>query len=677
MLSPVSSLSTASTSLGQRDMPAVAQQALTTLVSTPDAAVALSLAANSEVEGKLNMLLIGARERMIDSLFAVVDAVSQSLAMQPEAGESNVGYALRLAAAVNNLPASQVAAVQQQLNAQGQTAPLALVARALQNPAGNEAAQVVAYMEVVRYKEKDLATKAVVASYGQNGGAEEPEAETAPRVSATALAQAGSSAPGSATGQSKLPAVAGSTVPTASTLPSAAEEPAEPATAEKPAVSVPLPLTNAPSQQTAAAPAKMPSPTTSGDTPAPAASSADEMPMQEATNTPQSVAPSLPTGISKQAVATQAMILPAPGDEQAPALARSEVAANPNPQESSRSAANPSVATSTAIVSPRASQALPESPAVFSPTNATIAPQPQATGYQPAAAALQAFIETVELPPIVIVAGEEAQSIQQQIPGEEAVASPSPQPQQPQNTPVNEPLRSVVNGPVKQDIQAVLKVVVDRLAGATGVELLQTMAEVETVAEKVVAQALVADMLDSAELGSLPSPDDAALPTRNAQVQQSVATVVESPVEELASLVALNRMLAEGAPVVQAMVQQQPMQPPLPLGVPFAIGQYLRAEDDVEENEPLHIDRVDAVGDEEDEEAGAGQERGTGEEAADEQPEDDYSLLVADEVSDAEVIAPEASEPVASRPLALPQPAPMEPLRATAFNLYQRMGSWD
>jgi hypothetical protein len=153
--------------------------------------------------------------------------------------------------------------------------------------------------------------------------------------------------------------------------------------------------------------------------------------------------------------------------------------------------------------------------------------------------------------------------------------------------------------------------------------------------------------------------------------------VAESPVAELASLVALNRMLAEGAPVVQAMVQQQPLQPPLPLGVPFAIGQYLAAEDAAEESEALHIDRVDAVDDEENDKQGSGRQRDADEEAADEQPENHQEHSATSEPFETGVTASQAFGPAAYRPLALPRPAPMEPMGATAFNLYQRMGVWD
>lgn len=77
MLPPVAAVSSASPVAPQREV-AVVTEMLSGLSAEPDAAVALSLAASAGVEGKLNILLLNARARMLDSLFAVIDAVSQS-----------------------------------------------------------------------------------------------------------------------------------------------------------------------------------------------------------------------------------------------------------------------------------------------------------------------------------------------------------------------------------------------------------------------------------------------------------------------------------------------------------------------------------------------------------------------------------------------------------------------
>lgn len=172
MLSPVRAAS--NVSLTSQKQAAIVAENLTG-ANTITAAIALSGTVNASVEGKLNMLLLAARERMFDSLLAVIDAVSRSIDLKREAGESNGAFALRIADAIRDLTPKQLATVQQQLNAQGQTIPLQLIAQALHNPTGPQAAQIVAYIELVRYKERDLAMRAVVNSYGQNSGVETQE----------------------------------------------------------------------------------------------------------------------------------------------------------------------------------------------------------------------------------------------------------------------------------------------------------------------------------------------------------------------------------------------------------------------------------------------------------------------------------------------------------------------
>jgi hypothetical protein len=182
VLPPIQAISSVAAPLAQSDVAAISQ-VLSSLASEPDAAVALSMAVSAGVEGKLNMLLLAAREHMVDSLFAVIDAVSAALNTPQEPGETNTAFALRLADGITDLAPGELGNAQQQVNAQVKTLPLQLIAQALHDPAGAAAAQVVAYLEVSSYKDRDLATKAVVNSYGLNDG--NPEAP----VAATPLKQ--------------------------------------------------------------------------------------------------------------------------------------------------------------------------------------------------------------------------------------------------------------------------------------------------------------------------------------------------------------------------------------------------------------------------------------------------------------------------------------------------------
>jgi hypothetical protein len=186
MLPPIRAVSGAVAPVVQSEA-AVVSETLSSLVAAPDAAVALSMAASAGVEGKLNMLLIAARARMVDSLFAAIDAISAALNTPQKQGETTIAFALRLADSIGELTPTQLDNVQQQVNAQVKALPLPLIAQALQEPTGPAAAQVVAYLEVVKYKERDLATKAVVGSYGLNDG--QPDAPVAAEMRPQAMKQ--------------------------------------------------------------------------------------------------------------------------------------------------------------------------------------------------------------------------------------------------------------------------------------------------------------------------------------------------------------------------------------------------------------------------------------------------------------------------------------------------------
>ncbi|MDP9807216.1 hypothetical protein J2W42_000047 [Rhizobium tibeticum] len=123
---------------------------------------------NSAVAGRLNMLLLAVRARMVDALLDVLNATSEALSIPREDDETALAFASRLAAAIQTLPPAKIEQVERRLAMQGQAVPLRLLAAALRNPAGPEAARIAAYLETIRYKDHDLAARAVVRSYGQN-----------------------------------------------------------------------------------------------------------------------------------------------------------------------------------------------------------------------------------------------------------------------------------------------------------------------------------------------------------------------------------------------------------------------------------------------------------------------------------------------------------------------------
>jgi hypothetical protein len=122
------------------------------------------------VTAKLNILLLAVRARMVEALLDVLNATGDAISQPRDDDEPDLAFAARLADAIQKMPAAKIEAVERQLAAQGHAIPLRLLAEALRNPAGPEATRIAAYLETIGYKDRDLATRAVVRSYGQNDG---------------------------------------------------------------------------------------------------------------------------------------------------------------------------------------------------------------------------------------------------------------------------------------------------------------------------------------------------------------------------------------------------------------------------------------------------------------------------------------------------------------------------
>ncbi|NEJ24650.1 hypothetical protein GR247_31540 [Rhizobium leguminosarum] len=181
MLTPVRAASNASFS-SQGQTAAIVASGLGHSVIAPAPVNAVEAAdLNSAIAGKLNILLLAARERMVEALFDVIDAAGRSISLDRGEDESNLAFASRLADAIRRLPTARIDEVERQLTENGHSVPLRTIAEALKNPTGPEAARVVAYLEIVRYKDRDLAARAVVRSYGQND-ASPMRAEARPEI---------------------------------------------------------------------------------------------------------------------------------------------------------------------------------------------------------------------------------------------------------------------------------------------------------------------------------------------------------------------------------------------------------------------------------------------------------------------------------------------------------------
>ncbi|RUM18418.1 hypothetical protein EFQ99_33025 [Rhizobium vallis] len=181
MLSPVRAASNASFS-SQGQAAAIVAGGLGGSVVAPTPVNAVEATdLNSAIAGKLNILLLAARERMVEALFDVIDAAGRSISLDRGEDETNLAFASRLADAIRRLPAARIDEVERQLTDQGHSLPLRVIAEALKNPTGPQAARIIAYLEIVRYKDRDLAARAVVRSYGQND-ASPMRAEARPEI---------------------------------------------------------------------------------------------------------------------------------------------------------------------------------------------------------------------------------------------------------------------------------------------------------------------------------------------------------------------------------------------------------------------------------------------------------------------------------------------------------------
>ncbi|QFY61941.1 hypothetical protein FZ934_16990 [Rhizobium grahamii] len=168
MLTPVRAASNASFSSQSPSVAIAANGTIRVVDAVPPVHQVQSSDLNSTIAGKLNILLLAVRARMVEALLDVLKAAGDALSQPRGDDETDLAFASRLASAIQKLPPAKIEQLERQLAAQGHAVPLRLLAEALKNPAGPEAARITAYLESMRYKDRDLATGAVVRSYRQN-----------------------------------------------------------------------------------------------------------------------------------------------------------------------------------------------------------------------------------------------------------------------------------------------------------------------------------------------------------------------------------------------------------------------------------------------------------------------------------------------------------------------------
>jgi hypothetical protein len=576
MLSPVSTVSALGTAL-EKPVVATAETSGVQTAATPLAV--LSSTVNASVEGKLNMLLVAARERMFDSLLSAIDDASVALNVSRGPDESNAALAQRLADTIRSLPPQQLAVAQQLLDTQAKMPiPLPLIAEALDNPDGPEAVQIAISLEAALTQEPDAVIKAVVNSYGQNAG----ETETV---------------------EPQVPVPAQAALKNTDAAPTTAAA-ALPASPEKAATLVSAAATSAPSATAAQAPGQTPATAIQGQTaPIPAAALDPKMlPSPETAATPQAtpnqqVAPNQPPTPVLQAVSTL--------------LVDASVGEIVHPQ---------SAVPIESSVSPTGAASLAASAGTKLPTEIALIRSP------------------ITPPPV-------PRDIQQ----------------------------------IRADIKEGLQVVIGRAIDVAGPDLLQIIEDNASVAERIVAQALAANAADQRDVQSLPqtASDEVIRNLAATMASQNSAPLEETSNAPAAAAALLGKSLGDtlAAPAMDMPdTAAQTGAPIPPQGIPFAIAQYLPADLPIDDEDLERVNRVDPADDEEHEQGG---ETAQDESEDDSQPEETHqSAAEASDEADAEAASPEVKV-VAPKPLALPMPAPRDPLHDHAFDFYRRMVGWE
>jgi hypothetical protein len=122
--------------------------------------------------GRLDALSLSAQLKLAQSFSIFAETIGTILKMPRRENEALADYATRLSEAVQALKPAERAAVERLLNQIVRGVSLRLLAELLKDPSGPEAARLAGYIETASGAERDLATKAVVRSYRQNGSSE-------------------------------------------------------------------------------------------------------------------------------------------------------------------------------------------------------------------------------------------------------------------------------------------------------------------------------------------------------------------------------------------------------------------------------------------------------------------------------------------------------------------------
>lgn len=127
---------------------------------------------NPNHAGKLNILLLSGHEAVSEDLSELAEKLGRALDVPRRDGETASAYVQRLAATLERLSPTMRAEAEQALARLLRGVKLQTLITALHHPAGPEAARIVALLEMQMVAARDLATRSVLTSYAQNGGAD-------------------------------------------------------------------------------------------------------------------------------------------------------------------------------------------------------------------------------------------------------------------------------------------------------------------------------------------------------------------------------------------------------------------------------------------------------------------------------------------------------------------------
>jgi hypothetical protein len=194
MLPPVRAALSSNTDYPQQFQPAAGRVSATIPAASGDTEIEASLPQSG---GRSDALSLSSQLRLAQGSSIFAETLGRLLKMPRQENETLEDYTARLSEAVQTLKPAERAAVERLLNQIVKGISLRLLAEILKNPTGPDAARLAGYIEAASAAEQDLAAKAVVSSYRQNGSMDAPVNANSPgpRSVPTAPAPAPSQTP--------------------------------------------------------------------------------------------------------------------------------------------------------------------------------------------------------------------------------------------------------------------------------------------------------------------------------------------------------------------------------------------------------------------------------------------------------------------------------------------------